>query len=192
MSAHNFQDLMGRRFGRLVVIQRLSNRVGGTTGRANCAMWLCRCDCGKVGSRPSSVLLKGRSKSCGCWSAELSGIKRRIPNGGAARNVNLSRYKQCAKKRGLAWLLTAVEFDYITSRNCAYCGTEPKQICKASCSTRQTSQIVYNGIDRVDNSRGYETGNVVSCCKVCNRAKDTMTKEDFLSWAKRVAEHNVG
>ncbi len=187
---YNFIDLIGRRFGRLVVVERLANRVGGTNSRANCAMWLCRCDCGKEGIRPSSVLLKGRSKSCGCWSAELSGIVRRLPNGGAARNANLLKYKNAAKYRNLEWSLSDTQFDILTSGNCFYCGIEPRQICKASRSCRQTSQVIYNGIDRIDNTKGYIEGNAVSCCKICNRAKSNMSQEDFLSWAKRVAEHS--
>jgi hypothetical protein len=186
MSAHNFQDLINRRFGRLVVIRRVDNR---KNGRANCAMWLCRCDCGKEGTRPSSVLLRGYSKSCGCWSAELSGIARRLPNGGAARNTNLSTYRKSAEKRQLEWALSDDQFDLLTSGFCHYCGVEPKQICTASRNSKQTSQVIYNGIDRVDNTRGYEPGNVVSCCKICNRAKDVMSKEEFLSWAKRVVNN---
>jgi hypothetical protein len=33
--------------------------------------WLCRCDCGNVGVIPTSPLLDGRSKSCGCWKKEV-------------------------------------------------------------------------------------------------------------------------
>lgn len=28
------------------------------------------------------------------------------------------------------------------------------------------------GLDRIDNSKGYEPGNVVSCCNVCNTIKN--------------------
>ena len=36
---------------------------------------------------------------------------------------------------------------------------------------------------------GYEEGNVVPCCKVCNVAKHDMTQKDFIFWARSVAEH---
>jgi hypothetical protein len=45
---------------------------------------------------------------------------------------------------------------------------------------------VYNGIDRLDSSRGYEMGNVVPCCKQCNWAKNDIPYDEFLDWIKRV------
>jgi hypothetical protein len=38
------RDLTDQRFGRLVVLQRAKNVL------ANCAYWLCRCDCGRKNS----------------------------------------------------------------------------------------------------------------------------------------------
>ena len=43
--------------------------------------------------------------------------------------------------------------------------------------------ITYNGIDRIDSTKGYFNDNVVSCCKVCNRAKSNLSLEDFKQWA---------
>ena len=42
--------------------------------------------------------------------------------------------------------------------------------------------LAYNGLDRVDNSRGYEPSNVVPCCRRCNRAKDDMSSQEFMKW----------
>lgn len=53
------EDLTGRRFGRLTVIERGENRNGRTC-------WLCRCDCGTEKLVPAHELKAGRSKSCGC------------------------------------------------------------------------------------------------------------------------------
>src|SRR5690349_23930597 len=39
----------------------------------------------------------------------------------------------------------------------------------------------------VDSDRGYELGNVVPCCGVCNRAKGTMSQDMFFGWIRRVA-----
>jgi hypothetical protein len=41
----------------------------------------------------------------------------------------------------------------------------------------------------MDNTRGYESDNVVPCCKFCNIAKYTMGYEDFLSYLRRIAKH---
>lgn len=183
MRAHNFRDLSGLRFGRRVVLKFVGVRQFGSP-RAKQSVWLTRCDCGNEVEALAGSLRNGHS--CGCLSREISGVSRRLPNGGAARNANIAKYKSSAKKRNLTWSISGRQFDIVTSQNCFYCGVEPKQVCRASQSSRQTSQVTYNGIDRVDNSRGYEVDNVVPCCKVCNRAKDIHSAEEFIAWAQRV------
>ena len=42
--------------------------------------------------------------------------------------------------------------------------------------------VVYNGIDRVDSTVGYEPYNVVSACKVCNKCKSSMSYDEFLAF----------
>lgn len=58
------KDMAGQRFGRLVVMHRAEN----VSGRA--ARWACRCDCGGSTVSGGDSLRRGRSKSCGCLSAE--------------------------------------------------------------------------------------------------------------------------
>lgn len=56
-------DLTGKRFGRLVVLERAENGVcsGKPTTR-----WVCVCDCGNVVSVESHNLRRGGTRSCGC------------------------------------------------------------------------------------------------------------------------------
>jgi hypothetical protein len=54
-------DLTGKRFGRLVVIERAKN---GENGKAQ---WLCKCDCGNTKIVSGTDLRKGSCKSCGCY-----------------------------------------------------------------------------------------------------------------------------
>lgn len=44
----------------------------------------------------------------------------------------------------------------------------------------------FNEIDRVDNSKGYITSNVVPCCKFCNAAKGTSTVTEFMYWLTHI------
>lgn len=53
-------------------------------------------------------------------------------------------------------------------------------------------EFVYNGIDRMDNSLGYISGNVVTCCQICNRAKGAMLLEDFMLWIKQLVTYRSG
>lgn len=57
------KDLVGQRFGRLVVIRR-----NGSTRlkQRQYAVWECLCDCGKIKSVSSYYLTHGKTRSCGC------------------------------------------------------------------------------------------------------------------------------
>lgn len=57
------QDLTGQRFGRLTVIRRAKNR-------RNLTYWLCKCDCGKEVEVSKGSLVRGYTKSCGCYNLE--------------------------------------------------------------------------------------------------------------------------
>jgi 5-methylcytosine-specific restriction endonuclease McrA len=46
-------------------------------------------------------------------------------------------------------------------------------------------------MDRVDSDRGYSITNVVACCWDCNRAKGSLTTEEFLAWVARVHRWSV-
>ena len=48
------------------------------------------------------------------------------------------------------------------------------------------SPLRYSGIDRIDNAAGYTEGNVVACCRICNRAKETLSVQEFAEWASRL------
>jgi len=60
------QDLIGKRFGRLNVIDELPER-----GKNYSIKYLCRCDCGKTTVVSASNLRSGHTKSCGCFSGEI-------------------------------------------------------------------------------------------------------------------------
>ena len=56
------KDLLGRRFGSLVVIEKLP----GPSTKNTHQKWLCQCDCGRTCSSTSNHLISGRKQSCGC------------------------------------------------------------------------------------------------------------------------------
>lgn len=58
-------NLIGQRFGRLVVIEKDNNRKTKSG-----SYWLCQCDCGKIKSCRSSSLRNGDIVSCGCYRIE--------------------------------------------------------------------------------------------------------------------------
>lgn len=81
-------------------------------------------------------------------------------------------YKQSAFRRNYTWALSKEAFAQYWQVPCYYCGDEIDTI----------------GIDRINNDLGYIESNIVSCCSVCNRAKDTMSKEQYIEHCKKVSK----
>lgn len=72
-------QLTGQKFGRLLVIKRISNNSHGDS------RWKCLCDCGNYAFPTGFDLRSGHSKSCGCYQKEqasksLTNIKKRSKN----------------------------------------------------------------------------------------------------------------
>ena len=66
------EDLSGKRYGNLTVIQKLPSKVY-PNGRTM-AMFLCRCDCGVEKTISATRLRTGKVTSCGviCFAIQLS------------------------------------------------------------------------------------------------------------------------
>jgi hypothetical protein len=178
-------DLVGQKFGRLTVLELLDER----TSR-RCRIWLCKCDCGKLHKVITDSLRGGHIKSCGCLTIDKvreNGYKNRIEFGESSFNTLFGKYKYQANRRGLVFELTKDNFRELTKQNCYYCGKEPTSESKAT--KRCFGNYLYNGIDRRDNSVGYTYSNCVSCCETCNKAKLTMSIEEFREWIYRLYEH---
>ncbi len=109
-----------------------------------------------------------------------------VEPGRAMRNETLSHYKYNAAVRGLTWELEEIDFDRLTTGNCHYCGVRPSNFKKG-----KNGGFAYNGIDRKDNSVGYVTGNVVSCCRLCNRLKGKFDYNFFIEYLDRVAGYRA-
>lgn len=172
-----FIDLTGQRFGRLTVLQRIPNLKKGLT------RWLCKCDCGNTTTTLRHLLRSGHTKSCGCYRKDLISLKA----GEASFNQLYSAYSRTAGKRGYVFLLSGDEFREITKQNCYYCGAEPNQRISHG---HHNGDYVYNGLDRVNNSKGYEIDNVVPCCGVCNNMKHAQSQDGFLAQISKIY-HNI-
>lgn len=112
----------------------------------------------------------------------------------ASINGLLNRTKQNAKRRKISFSLTREEFVDLIFGNCVWCGCSPSEKYNVAVSKNGYTQmkhatqritegwIYFNGIDRIDSSKGYETSNVQSCCKFCNFAKNDRTDAEFKLW----------
>lgn len=64
-------DLTGKRFGKLVVIQKAGSRVRGIKYKVKTPLWKCECDCGNIIYVTSAELRSGDTKSCGCFRINM-------------------------------------------------------------------------------------------------------------------------
>jgi hypothetical protein len=138
--------LAGRKFGRLLAIERGPNNKFGQ------ARWVCLCDCGGQSLTGSTNLVSGKTRSCGCVGAEIT----------AARNFKHGQGSR--KKRSRAYTAWK-EMNRRVKRDPAYV---PKGI--TVCERWATSFENFfedlgacpDGyeLDRLDNSKGYDPTNV--------------------------------
>lgn len=190
------RDWTGTKIGMLTVI--------GLAGYKKYGFWVweCQCECGNKTYVTNCHLYNGHTKSCGCLRKGIfvrlgiNGSVRRKEKGESGRNHIYRAYKGGAKQRNLAFELTKEEFRALTSSDCYYCGSSPKLISYGT-KDRMTKEgleyaaYLYNGIDRIDNTKGYLIDNVVPCCFDCNRMKTDFTLDWFFSKIKTIYEKHV-
>lgn len=172
-----FKDLTGEKYGRLTVI-----KLHGIENYRS--YWLCKCDCGEEKVICGASLYGGNSRSCGCYALE---IRRKLLPGESGFNRLLRNYVRGTRERGIKFELSVEKFRKIVSGNCNYCGATPAN--KISDDFSEYSEFVYNGIDRMDNFKGYEENNVVSCCGRCNRMKGVLGKDEFINQCILIYNH---
>ena len=170
------KDYAGWRFGNLTVLW-----AGGWRGKDRRIQWVCQCDCGNVNVVCSGDLKRGLTRSCGC--------KKLVRHNVNARNL-FAQYRHKAKARGIPWVLTFEQFLTITQQPCYFTGWLPKQTVHKK--ARRSPPYVYNGIDRLDNRKGYTLDNAVACNGDVNKAKLAMTEARFVAMCCAVASKRGG
>lgn len=109
-----------------------------------------------------------------------------LPNNGGVVNHIILQYKRHARNRGIGWELTREVVDCLVREPCAYCGVIAGNLKKTkNCK----DGFPHNGIDRLNPAIGYADGNVVPACGFCNRAKQSMTREEFMVWIEKVSAY---
>jgi hypothetical protein len=83
-------DITDQRFGHSTVLAL--HPVRQRYGHSAAAVWLCRCDCGTERLVRGSVLRRGESKSCGCFTRELIS-KRKTTHGHARPGKHTRAYR---------------------------------------------------------------------------------------------------
>lgn len=193
-------DLTGSTFGRLFVIKRAPRPSGGRSD----AYWECLCTCGTTCIVPAGNLRSGNSTSCGClhkeqladqnrqkltmdpWEVDMRLYIRRLDyrvkrSGLGSNQFRILNSATRHPATSASWELTLEYYKKLVTGVCHYCGNPPNQLLHGAAS----DGLLRNGIDRVNNKKGYEMGNCVSCCILCNRDKRAQPIEVFVENTRR-------
>ncbi len=141
-------DLTGKRFGRLIVVSRAANK--GTSIR-----WNCLCDCGETSLPHSKSLRNGTTQSCGC-------LKREIIKAGANRShgrTDTSEYRAWTDIKTRCFNRNREDWPHWGGRGITIC-SEWRDDFAAFFEHVGPRPSAQHSIDRRDNERGYEPGNV--------------------------------
>lgn len=98
-------------------------------------------------------------------------------------NYLYRRYKYRAKLSALSFTINKKLFKELTSSNCFYCNAPPTQKSYEHADTvegKHHSEYIYNGLDRINNKKGYTPSNVVPCCRLHNEWKRALKFKDFV------------
>ena len=187
-------NLKKRVFHHLKVVRRVKNK---TYGKKQYAIrWLCKCVCGKTRVVSAGALRDGLTKSCGCQNFTTKHGNMKYDPTEAVYRAKASNYKSHAKRRGIPWRLSVTLATRLLKSRCHYCGATPKNRYQLSrnrrshLTLRQTGKdviVLWNGIDRINNNRGYYKNNVVACCTICNQAKRDLSMGKFTAWLNQLA-----
>lgn len=184
--------MIEERFGRLKTTNITQIREEGKSNHKT-LYCQCKCDCGKELFVRKQSLLNGNTKSCGCYRKDHCQSIGLLRSGVPPTKTNKSttspspikalirKYKYNSLKRGILFELSDKDFSALVKKNCYYCNKEPLQKIRVG-----KYSTIYNGVDRLDSSKGYSKENCVSCCKQCNIAKSSHSLLDFFEWIKKV------
>lgn len=82
--------------------------------------------------------------------------------------MRFSATKKKCEKKGRIFNLTLEKWSSLMDGVCHYCGSEG------------------GGVDRIDSNKGYEVGNVVPCCGICNRMKLNHSTDFFYNHIEKI------
>jgi hypothetical protein len=180
------KDRTGKKYGRLTFVRPTDQRDGGRV------VWEMLCDCGNTIYKRYDNVVNGGSVSCGCKLQEIKAligtrsVRKHHPRISVARQRWACMYRDC-------------NFDLflkLSQQPCAYCGRGPHRTSSLPSTIAQSEYqkkegvFTYNGLDRVDNTKGHTEGNVVPCCWTCNHMKGQLTREEFIAHIERVYNHS--
>jgi len=98
-----------------------------------------------------------------------------------------------AEKRSIVNELDTIEkYISIARKPCYYTGLIDERVRSIKSGPKVYEYTaMLNGVDRIDNTKGYVAGNCVPCCKAINAMKSKLSETEFYSLVKMVYEKKI-
>lgn len=145
-----FKDIAGQRFGLLTAIEPVEYR--------NLQWyWRCQCDCGGTKVASGIQLRKGLTRSCGCLIAARAAANTR--HGHSSGGASTPEYRTWVSMRSRCRNPNTTHFSFYGGRGIRVC---PEWDASFEAFLRDVGPRPSDdhSLDRIDNDRGYEPGNV--------------------------------
>ena len=179
------ENLVGRKFGRLTVIE------GGTTTEKG-KYWKCLCECGNIRFYTRQNILKGTLKSCGCFKQECRGKQHKNWNGvGEIGASVVCRIRATANRRNIPFSVDAKylwEVFLKQNKKCVLSGL-PLDFPVSSWDVKHGKGTA--SLDRINSSLGYVHDNVQWVHKDINMMKQQFSQNHFIDMCRLVSQKYV-
>lgn len=183
----NKDEMLNKKFTRLTVVEYVGQNKYGAN------LWRCQCDCGNITDVIQVSLKRGTAKSCGCMKREMH--EKNKKSDGLARII-IRDYQNAARDSKREFKLSLEDCKSLFEQDCYYCGTPPLQEkkyspCRQIAEETRKEVFLFNGIDRIDNSKGYTKENVRTSCRKCNIMKAKLSENEFYGWITKLIQHQI-
>lgn len=178
-------DLTGKRFNRLLVLERSGSYID-STGRKR-PLWKCLCECGNVCVKKAKSLQSGDAKSCGCYNKELCAQRIKAFNKITDHSYVIKHNMSHTRLHNI-W--NNMKQRCYNPNNTGYYvyGAEGKTVCDEWLDKEKGFINFYNWsmsygyrddltIDRIDGSKGYSPSN---CRWVTMKEQSNNTRQNCL------------
>lgn len=149
------ESLVGKRFGRLVVLSESEIRIQPCGKKKR--RWRCLCDCGQEKEITQCDLISGHTRSCGCWSRDSSAITH-TTHGHTMDRKQTTEY--------ITWATMIKRCENPNGRGFYYYGRRGVKVCERWRTSFEAflfdmgkKPSPKHSIDRINNDGNYEPGN---------------------------------
>lgn len=134
------KNLVGKRFGRLLVLNRMPSDGGKVK-------WVCKCDCGNTTVKCGDSLKSGRCRSCGCIRAEANNHYIHGDSHKRLHNIWTLMLQRCENPK-------ATSYERYGGRGISVCKEWHDYLVFKKWATSNGYRDDLT-IDRIDNEKGY-------------------------------------